>query len=74
MSRPILNADEHLKALGKKSQACIALVVQYIRATHPSRVHLYSSDIERISAELRSSGFDLGRGFKVCGVKVIATD
>lgn len=74
MSRPILNADEHLKALGKKSQACIEMVVQYIKTVHPSRVHLYSHDIERISTELRSSGFDLGRGFKVCGIKVIATD
>lgn len=74
MSRPILNADEHLKALGKKSQACIATAAHYIRVVRPSRVHLYSHDIERISTELRSSGFDLGRGFKVCGVKVIATD
>ena len=72
MSRPIINANEHLPALSKRSQACISTVIQYVGIVRPARVHLYPKDIERIAGELRNSGFDIGRGFRVCGVRVVA--
>lgn len=74
MSRPIINADEHLASLGKRSQRCIGDAVKYITFFNPQRVHLYEQDIDCITADLRGSGFDLGRGFKVCGVKVVSIE
>jgi hypothetical protein len=71
MARPIINADEHLKALSSKSQKCISAAMQLVKAVHPTRVHLHKQDVERISKELKDSGFDLGRGFKVCGIRVV---
>lgn len=72
MSRPIVNADEHLLALSKRSRMCIATAVRYVGVVRPAKVHLYPQDIERITKELSGCGFDLGRGFKVSGVKVVA--
>lgn len=74
MARPIINADEHLAALSGRSQACVAAVVRYVGIARPVKVHLYPKDIERITSELRGSGFDVGRGFMVSGVKVVAAD
>lgn len=74
MARPIINADEHLIALGRASRHCISMAAKYAQTTNPSVVRLYSQDIDRISSELKGSGFDLGRGFKICGIKVIAFD
>lgn len=59
-----------MNALGKRSRACISTAAQCVQIAQTPRVYLYTHDIERISDELRGSGFDLGRGFKICGVKV----
>ena len=74
MSRPIINADEHLVALSKHSKACVAAAVQCIKVARSTRVYLHSHDFQQIVEELRGSGFDLGRGFKICGVKVEKVD
>ena len=48
MARPIINADEHPKALSKSSNKCIAAVVRYVQVVRPATVHLYEQDIKRI--------------------------
>lgn len=73
MSRPIINADIHMRALSNKSRACVSDVIRYVQVTRPSKVHLYPLDFVRIASELRGCGYDLGRGFRICGVKVVAT-
>ena len=74
MSRPIINADEHIRALSKKSRVCVSAAVRYLHVARSARVHLYPHDIDRIAGELRGCGYDLGRGFKICGVKVVAAE
>lgn len=74
MPRPILNADDHQAALSKRSQRCVSTAVRYIGIARPAKVHLYPQDIERIAGELRGSGFDVARGFRVSGVRVVAAE
>lgn len=71
VSRPIINADEHLVALSKRSRECVVAATNYITIKKPNQVHLFSHDVDRITLDLKGSGFDLGRGFKICGLKVL---
>lgn len=74
MARPIIDADKHMRALSNQSRACVSDAIRYVQVVRPSKVHLYPQDFARIVTELHGCGYDLGRGFRICGVKVVAAE
>ena len=70
MSRPLPDCTNHMGALSVRVQNNLRIVIAYAMEHKPKTVWLFDSDFDAIKLELKGSGFDVGRGFKLAGCKV----
>lgn len=74
MARFLPEVMEHFPSLDSRSRKVAKDVSNFVSANKMQRVHLYVDDYERIRSALRVSGFDVARGFRISGVKIVRYD
>ena len=70
MSRHLPDVTSHMGALSSRVQNNLRIVIAYAIEHKPKTVWIFDSDFDAIKKELKGSGFDVGRGFKIAGFKV----